>query len=241
MIPERPPLYSYRNQNGEWAPAPFEKVSARAGDALKIDIKFPMLGFLMDAEMTGYDLKRRFQESVGFFYRVSDGSLYPALKKLARDKLVTMRTERNGKRARKVYAITPIGREHFLKMLAEPSPPVFVHDEAQVKIYFGHHNPESAVAHMQRMHRFNVDMAEHLSQLVGEMETRGENPFRKVLLKFGHQITAHTVQLIKKLEVEMSSELAALARGRTAGAIARRTAARTANVHKQTRSVLVKR
>ena len=80
---------------------------------LRIDIKFPVLGFLMDAEMTGYDLKRQFQESVGFFYRVSDGSLYPALKKLARDRLVTMRNERHGKRARKVYAITPKGRERF--------------------------------------------------------------------------------------------------------------------------------
>src|ERR1700681_3487947 len=109
MIPERPPLYSYRNGRGEWAPSPFEKGGARDDAALKIDIKFPVLGFLMDAELTGYDLKRQFQDSVGFFYRVSDGSLYPALKKLARDGLVTMRTKRNGKRARKVYAITPTG------------------------------------------------------------------------------------------------------------------------------------
>src|ERR1700689_229882 len=155
LTPERPPLYSYRNGNGEWAPAPFDTAAAHDDAPLRIDIKFPVLGFLMDAELTGYDLKRRFQESVGFFYRVSDGSLYPALKKLARDKLVTMRTERNGKRARKIYAITPLGRELFLKMLAEPSPPVFVHDEAQVKIYFGHHNPRSAMAHMQRMESFN--------------------------------------------------------------------------------------
>ena len=85
----------------------------------------------------------------------------------------TMRTARRGKRARKVYAITPRGREHFLKLLAEPSPPVFIHDEAQVKIYFGHHNPESAVAHMDRMHQFNVFLTQHLSTLVGEMEARG--------------------------------------------------------------------
>src|SRR6202035_1729613 len=117
MTPPRPPLHAYRNGHGEWTPAPFERTPARDGAALKIDIKFPVLGFLMEAELTGYDLKRRFQESVGFFYRVSDGSLYPALKKLARDRLVTMRTARRGKRARKVYAITPRGREHFLKML----------------------------------------------------------------------------------------------------------------------------
>ena len=210
MIPQRPPLYSYRNGQGEWAPAPFDKARVRDEGALKIDIKFPMLGFLMDAEMTGYDLKRRFQDSVGFFYRVSDGSLYPALKKLAHDKLVTMRTERNGKRARKVYAITAPGRERFLKMLAEPSPPVFVHDEAQVKIYFGHHNPEAALAHMHRMRAFDEMWSRELAMLVGEMKHGGENPFRKVLVKIGHQLTAFKAQMMAKIESEMIHELGQL-------------------------------
>ena len=62
----------------------------------RMDVKFPILGFLMEAEATGYDLKQRFQDPVGFFYRVSDGSIYPALKKLASDGLVKLRTERPG-------------------------------------------------------------------------------------------------------------------------------------------------
>lgn len=115
--------------------------------APRIDVKFPILGFLMDSEMTGYDLKRRFRDPVGFFYRVSDGSLYPALKKLARDGLVRMRTERQGRRTRKVYSITAKGRERFLTMLEEPAAPLFVYDEAQVKIYFAHHAPNCARAH----------------------------------------------------------------------------------------------
>src|SRR5579862_2733413 len=79
----------------------------------RMDVKFPILGFLMEAEATGYDLKNRFQDPVGFFYRVSDGSIYPALKKLARDGLVKLRTERRGRRARMVYASTPRGRAHL--------------------------------------------------------------------------------------------------------------------------------
>ena len=229
MTPERPPLYSYRNGHGEWAPAPFDTAATRDDAPLRIDIKFPVLGFLMDAELTGYDLKRRFQESVGFFYRVSDGSLYPALKKLARDKMVTMRTERNGKRARKVYSITPLGREHFRKMLAEPSPPVFVHDEAQVKIYFGHHNPGAAMAHMRRMREFDQMWSEQCATMVREMKTRGENPFRKVLMKIGQQLTAFKAQMMAKLEVEMARELAVPAR------------ARAASVHKTIRSAGAKR
>jgi DNA-binding PadR family transcriptional regulator len=214
MLPQRPPLYSYRNEHGEWAPPPFEKARTRDGAALRIDIKFPVLGFLMDAEMTGYDLKRRFQDSVGFFYRVSDGSIYPALKKLARDKLVTMRTERRGKRARKIYAITPVGREHFLKMLAEPSPPVFVHDEAQVKIYFGHHDPDAAMAHMRSMREFDRMRAEDLATLIDQMKARGESPFRKVLVEIGQQLSAFKAEMFIKLEKAMARELVALSRAR---------------------------
>src|ERR1700676_1902277 len=97
----------------------------------RMDVKFPILGFLKEAEATGYDLKNRFRDPVGFFYRVSDGSIYPALKKLARDGLVTLRSERQGRRTRKVYAITTKGREHFRRMLHEPAQPLFVFDESQ--------------------------------------------------------------------------------------------------------------
>jgi len=114
-------------------------------------------------------------------------------------------------------------------MLAEPSPPVFVHDEAQVKIYFGHHNPGAAMAHMQRMREFDQMWSEELATMVGEMKTRGENPFRKVLVKIGHQLTAFKAQMMEKLELEMTRELAALARAHAPG------------VHKQTRSALAKR
>src|ERR1700691_6753665 len=207
MIPPKPPLHSYRNGKGEWMPPPFEALRASDNAPLRIDIKFPLLGFLRDGEMTGYDLKRRFEDSVGFFYRVSDGSLYPGLKKLARDKLVTMRTERRGKRARKIYAITPLGRELFLKMLAAPSPPLFVHDEAQVKIYFGHHNPDAALAHMQRSRQFDEMGARQLTLIAGKLKSEGKNPFRKVLVEIGQQITVFKARMMAKLEIEMAREI----------------------------------
>jgi len=35
-------------------------------DAARMDVKFPILGFLKEAEATGYDLKNRFRDPVGF-------------------------------------------------------------------------------------------------------------------------------------------------------------------------------
>ena len=64
------------------------------------------------------------------------------LKKLEHEGMVTMRAEQRGQRGRKVYAITPKGRERFLRTLRKPAQPIFVYDEAQVNIYFAQHEPD---------------------------------------------------------------------------------------------------
>jgi DNA-binding PadR family transcriptional regulator len=171
--------------------------------APRIDIKFPILGFLMESEMTGYDLKRRFHDPIGFFYRASDGSLYPALKKLEQAALVTMRAEQRGRRARKVYAITPRGREHFLRSLREPAQPIFVYDEAQVKIYFAQHDPEAAVNHIARERRFAEAWSEFLERLLEDMEKRGASPFRTSMVEIGHGIAALKVGLFDQLMIRL--------------------------------------
>lgn len=44
-------------------------------------------------------------------YRLSPGTLYPMLHKMARDGYLTSRDEREGRTVRKLYAITPKGKE----------------------------------------------------------------------------------------------------------------------------------
>jgi DNA-binding PadR family transcriptional regulator len=165
----------------------------------RIDIKFPILGFLMESTMTGYDIKRRFRAPIGFFYRASDGSLYPALQKLARDAMVTMRPELRGRRARKVYAITPKGREHFLRTLREPAQPIFVYDEAQVKIYFAHHDPEIALQHIERERRFAAAWGSFLERLLEDMRSHGASPFRTSMVEIGRGIAALKADLLGQL------------------------------------------
>jgi|HubBroStandDraft_1064217.scaffolds.fasta_scaffold58329_2 DNA-binding PadR family transcriptional regulator len=181
---------------------------------VRTDVKFPILGFLMESAMTGYDLKRRFQDSVGYFYRVSDGSLYPALKKLAHDGLVTMRAESNGLRTRKVYAITPKGRERFLLLLREPAAPLYVYDEAQVKIFFGIYDPQAALAHMKRMRQFDTASAAALRELAVEMQSNPENRYRRIMVELGRVITEAKAALMAKLETSLARELASAPRTR---------------------------
>ncbi|HSU90072.1 MAG TPA: PadR family transcriptional regulator, partial [Sporolactobacillaceae bacterium] len=173
----------------------------------RMDVKFPILGFLKDAEATGYDLKNRFRDPVGFFYRVSDGSIYPALKTLARDGLVTLRSERQGRRTRKVYAITARGREHFRRMLHEPAQPLFVFDESQIKIYFADREPEIAIEHMERARRDDEARSAILARMVTEMRRAGASPVRRIMVELGCAITAAKAGVLKRLCAQLKREI----------------------------------
>ncbi|WP_084065357.1 PadR family transcriptional regulator [Paenibacillus stellifer] len=82
-------------------------------------LEFVLLGMLMEGEMSGYDLKKTIDSTVGHFYNASYGSLYPALKRLADKGHVSMKETADSKN-RKLYALLPEGREAFMQWLAEP-------------------------------------------------------------------------------------------------------------------------
>jgi DNA-binding PadR family transcriptional regulator len=185
----------------------FEKTPPR------MDIKFPILGFLMDGEATGYDLKQRFQDPVGFFYRTSDGSIYPALKKLAADGLVTLRREHRGRRARKVYAITPRGRAHFMRMLREPAQPIFVFDESQVKIYFSSREPEVALEHIQRSIQNDEAQSALLQRVIAEMRRTGASPVRRLVVELGYEIVAAKARALARISSQLKREIQMKRRG----------------------------
>ncbi len=86
-----------------------------------MDVQSVLLGFLMRKSMTGYDLKKAFSMSFSFFSGLSYGSIYPALKKMEGQGLISKQLEiQDGAPNRKVYTITEVGREYFLESLKEP-------------------------------------------------------------------------------------------------------------------------
>jgi DNA-binding PadR family transcriptional regulator len=86
-----------------------------------MDIKSIVLGFLTRESLTGYELKKRFSISFSFFSGASYGSIYPALKKMEKEGLVSQRLEiQDGAPNRKVYSITAAGRRAFILALKEP-------------------------------------------------------------------------------------------------------------------------
>ncbi len=80
-----------------------------------------LLGFLMSRSMTGYDLKKAFSMSFSFFSGLSYGSIYPALKKMENQGLISKHLEiQDGAPNRKIYTVTDEGRKAFLVALKSP-------------------------------------------------------------------------------------------------------------------------
>lgn len=75
---------------------------------------------LLERNLTGYDLKKCIEDGIGIFYRASFGSLYPCLKSLLKKRFVLMREIPDGKRIKKYYTITELGKSMFFEWLVQP-------------------------------------------------------------------------------------------------------------------------
>src|SRR5207244_5561120 len=77
-------------------------------------LELAILGLLKESSMHGYQLKKRLAETLGSFWQVSYGSLYPALKRLQRRGAVEMTfPQEDVARRKNVYRITSAGEEMF--------------------------------------------------------------------------------------------------------------------------------
>jgi PadR family transcriptional regulator, regulatory protein AphA len=123
--------------------------------------RYALLGLLTMAPASGasgYDLRRWAESSIGHFWRESYGQIYPVLKQLLRDGLVTANEGAgSGKREKTLYAITAAGRKELSQWLQKPARLQPPRNEGLLKLFFG---PEAAtganaarVRHLQQFHR----------------------------------------------------------------------------------------
>jgi DNA-binding PadR family transcriptional regulator len=151
-----------------------------------MDAKSMLLGFLMRRPMTGYELKKLFSLSFSFFSGLSYGSIYPALKKMEQEGLITMRLEvQEGSPNRKVYTITGEGRKAFLEALKAP----FGHERGKHPLltrlfFFAHLTSEERIATARRFLDSVQDMQKELETERPEIEVRAD-PYQLLCYEFG--------------------------------------------------------
>ncbi len=109
-----------------------------------------ILGLLSHEELTGYEIKKRMDTNLKYFWGASYGSIYPALNDLVNRGLATKREDTNSKRNKLIYAITENGRDYLKNWLSLPIEKDELRYETLLKIFFGcEKGEEQALIHIE--------------------------------------------------------------------------------------------
>jgi len=116
---------------------------------------------LTERPMSGYDLAKFFDTSIGFFWSATHPQIYRQLKKLQQDGLVTS-TEKvqTGKPNRFVYSITDAGKDALKAWSREPVAQPLIKDDLLVRLQAIEHIDKDALREQIR-----ARLAAHREQL----------------------------------------------------------------------------
>src|SRR5580765_1176390 len=86
--------------------------------------------------MTGYELAKTFDASIGFFWKANHQQIYRELTKLRdRGHIQGREVVQSGKPNKLVYTLTPEGRAALRHWAARPSVPASIKDDLLVRLY----------------------------------------------------------------------------------------------------------
>ena len=95
-----------------------------------------ILACLTERPMTGYELAKTFDASIGFFWKADHQQIYRELSKLRdRGHIQGREVVQSGKPNKLVYTLTPEGRAALRHWAARPSSPPSIKDDLLVRLY----------------------------------------------------------------------------------------------------------
>jgi DNA-binding PadR family transcriptional regulator len=140
-------------------------------------LELAVLGLLKERAMHGYQLKKRLADTLGSFWQVSYGSLYPALKRLQREGAVEMIFPREQVGRRKnVYRITNKGEDLFAELLERAGHEAAEDSGFQVRLaFFKYLKPETRIRLLERRRAFLEGRWSNLKQSLQSYKERIDN------------------------------------------------------------------
>ena len=128
-----------------------------------------ILTVLSEQPSSGYDISKRFEETVSCYWKASQQQIYRELGKMEKQGWVDFDLiPQTGKPDKKIYAITEAGRRELERWYPEPTEPAPIREDLLVKVLGGADFPDALLIHeIQRRRKV------HLEQLsrYQEMET----------------------------------------------------------------------
>lgn len=141
--------------------------------AIEKKIDYVILGLLSHEDLTGYEIKKRMDTSLKYFWGASYGSIYPALSDLVERGLANKRDGAENKRNKIIYSITEEGRIYLKEWLKIPAEKDELRYETLLKLFFGNEGGKlQAIAHIDA---FQEKIAGELPYLMGAADTLRNN------------------------------------------------------------------
>ncbi|MEE1056504.1 MAG: PadR family transcriptional regulator [Acutalibacteraceae bacterium] len=100
-------------------------------------LKHGILGLLNYGEMTGYEIKTVFEDSLNFFWTAQTSQIYRELQNIEKkDWAVKTVVKQSGKPDKNVYSITQKGKEELNKWLSEDASGLVMKTPLLMKVFF---------------------------------------------------------------------------------------------------------
>jgi PadR family transcriptional regulator, regulator of vanillate utilization len=118
-----------------------------------VSLRHALLGVIKDTPLTGYDLVRHFQGTVGFLWSAPQSQVYPELRRMEAEGLIQAKVAPRGKKAQKrIYSITDAGMVELRRWATDFMPLPAQRDPIVLKAAFFDLAPLDAVREQLRAH-----------------------------------------------------------------------------------------
>ncbi len=127
-----------------------------------MSLSHTILTFLVGSNYSGYDLNKRFEDAVSFFWKASHQQIYRDLAKMESLGWVECETvPQQGKPDKKLYHITPLGQQELENWFELPCQPTQIREDLLVKVLAGDNIPRSTlIKHLTDRRNFHQSQLE---------------------------------------------------------------------------------
>lgn len=180
-------------------------------------MEFVILGLLALHPMTVYEINKALERGVSLFYSASFGSINAAVDKMLAKGWISGQEAVDNGRNKRIFHLTPAGRQAFHDWLASEIEAEKVKDPALTRLYFmGFSNPQERIrvleAHIQNLRQtlsqldFIHQQSAHL-QIPPELQTAAK--FQLLTLQYGRDFYAFNIRWYENLLESLKQDAAA--------------------------------
>ena len=167
-------------------------------------IELMILGALVTAPMSGYEIKQMMGYTSDYFFKVSNGSLYPTLRRFEKNGLIIANEVVENGRCKIIYEITEDGYQAFVDYVSKPLRPLVFKDEILIRMYFASILPQNILhKSVEQKLKLARELRENLEKIkIEHWEERDK--YKYLTYQFGRELADLMDRFYQKMLDELN-------------------------------------